>query len=93
MKNCYPPSKGYVSTDQNIVSWVSGGLFETGWEGGNININGTLYVVGTVISPTSLTLTTSAPASAKASYSVSAASGPTTFPTILGPCDSPLPTP
>jgi len=44
VKNYYPPSKGYVSTDQNIVSWVSGGLFETGWEGGNININGTLYV-------------------------------------------------
>lgn len=91
VKNYYPPSSGYVAVDQNIVTWVSGGLFETGWEGGNININGTLYVVGTVISDTQLTLTSNAPASASTPYSVAAASGPTTFST--GACNSPLPTP
>jgi hypothetical protein len=54
------PNAGTVNTSGVTVTWVSGPQFTNIWAGWPININGTLYTVQTVNSPTGVTLTASA---------------------------------
>jgi hypothetical protein len=55
-------NSGTVNTNGTTVYWVSGKAFYQGgaWDGGSIRINGISYTIATVLSPSALTLTTSA---------------------------------
>ena len=65
------PRSGTVATDGSVtVTYVSGDVFISEYVGMTIMIGGTRYVVASVVSQISLTLTVSAPSSSGQSYSV-----------------------
>ncbi|HLQ25409.1 MAG TPA: IPT/TIG domain-containing protein [Acidiferrobacterales bacterium] len=55
-----PVPAGTVTTNEAVVSWVSGQNFDTGWAGATIYIKGVPYTIQSVGSSTSLTLASSA---------------------------------
>ena len=69
---------GVVSTSGTAVTWVSGTQFDANsdWNGIAITINSVSYVVGSVASVTSLTLTSSAGTQTSVAYSVANAPAP-----------------
>jgi hypothetical protein len=55
-----PPS-GKVNTSGASISWASGAYFSTSWASGTlVNVNGVVYAIARVTSPTEMTFTTSA---------------------------------
>jgi hypothetical protein len=69
---CTGGGTGTVTTSSTTVTWVSGTQFVTGgaWVGLTITINGVGYVISSVSSATSLTLTASAGTQTAVAYSV-----------------------
>jgi hypothetical protein len=52
---------GKVNTSGAYISWASGAYFSTSWPSGTqVNVNGVVYAIASVISPTEMTFTTSA---------------------------------
>ena len=63
-----PPS-GKVNTSGASVSWASGAYFSTSWTSGTlVNVNGVVYAIAGVTSPTAMTFTTSAGAQTGVNY-------------------------
>jgi hypothetical protein len=77
---------GTVNTSGTAVTWETGSQFATGsvWSGLTITINGVAYVIASVSSATSLTLTASAGSQTAVAYSLSTNCGITGGPVV--PC-------
>jgi uncharacterized protein (TIGR03437 family) len=65
---CPASSMGTVSTAGTAITWLTGDQFLTEFSGSSITINGTVYSVSSVTSPTAIVLTTDAGTNSSVPY-------------------------